>query len=359
MIIYKYLRRDVFYTMLAVTIIVAGILLCNKFIRYLNYVANGTLPLDSLLYLILLQLPVFFTLLLPLGLFVGILLTYSRMYSDSEMTVLFASGMSQWQLLFMTLLYSSFIAVVVGALGIWLNPKFNLERNRLLESASANMAFHTIVPGRFQSSRDGTKVFYTEKLSANKKILKNFFVADQIENASQPEVQEWNIISARQAYNMHDQATGDDFIVASDGYRYKGVIGNLDFQVIKFAEYGMRINKLAKERTRGSEQNLSIVELFKLKAQQKKYMAELQWRLSLPLMALVLAVLAVALSRVNPRQGRFTRFVPAVLIYIIYANMLFVSRDWVESGKVSVWVGMWWTHAAVLLLALYLMIRKK
>jgi lipopolysaccharide export system permease protein len=251
------------------------------------------------------------------------------------------------------------IAIVVGALGIWLNPKFNLERNRVLESASANMAFHTIVPERFQSSRDATKVFYTEKLSANKKILKNFFVADQIDHVSQPTVQEWNIISARQAYNMHDEATGDDFIVAADGYRYRGVIGNLDFQIIKFAEYGMRINKLAKERARGSEQNISIGQLLKLKSQQKKYMAELQWRLSLPLMALVLPVLAVALSRVNPRQGRFTRFVPAILLYIIYANMLFVNRDWVESDKISVWLGMWWTHAAVLLLALYLMLRRR
>lgn len=358
MIIYKYLRRDVFYTMLAVTIIVAGILLCNKFIRYLNYVANGTLPLDSLLYLILLQLPVFFTLLLPLGLFVGILLTYSRMYSDSEMTVLFASGMSQWQLLWMTLLYSAFIAIVVGALGIWLNPKFNLERNRVLENASANMAFHTIVPGRFQSSRDATKVFYTEKLSPDKKVLKNFFVADQIDHPTQPDVQEWNIISARQAYNMRDTTTGDEFIVAADGYRYKGAIGHLDFQTIKFAEYGMRINTVTKDRSRSSE-NISIEQLLKLVPQQKKYLAELQWRLSLPLMALVLPVLAVALSRVNPRQGRFTRFVPAVLLYIIYANMLFVTRDWVESGKISVWLGMWWTHAAVLLLALYLMIRKK
>jgi lipopolysaccharide export system permease protein len=90
-----------------------------------------------------------------------------------------------------------------------------------------------------------------------------------------------------------------------------------------------------------------------------KKAAELQWRFSVPLMLLTLTLVAVPLSRVNPRSGKYAKLLPAIVVYIIYANFMFVARDWVASGKIPPWLGMWWLHIAVALLGLFLIYRSQ
>ena len=87
--------------------------------------------------------------------------------------------------------------------------------------------------------------------------------------------------------------------------------------------------------------------------------AELQWRLSIPLMVFTLTLVAVPLSRVNPRSGKFAKLLPAVIIYIFYANFMFIARNATASGKIPLWIGMWWIHLLVVFFGLLLIWRNQ
>lgn len=82
-----------------------------------------------------------------------------------------------------------------------------------------------------------------------------------------------------------------------------------------------------------------------------KRQAMLQWRISMPLMCIILTVIAVPLARLKPRQGRYARVWLAVVVYLIYSNLISAGQAWVAHGAIPVALGLWWAHVAVLLLA--------
>jgi lipopolysaccharide export system permease protein len=83
--------------------------------------------------------------------------------------------------------------------------------------------------------------------------------------------------------------------------------------------------------------------------------AQLSWRLSLPVLAIVVTLLAVPLSRVNPRQGRFARLVPSIVIYLVYLTTLSTVTNSVGHGGMGPWV-IWFVHLLFALFALNMLI---
>ncbi len=62
-------------------------------------------------------------------------------------------------------------------------------------------------------------------------------------------------------------------------------------------------------------------------------------------MALVLTLVAVPLSRLRPRQGRYARVGFAIVVYFVYSNLLSPSKVWLEKGDLPPAIGVWWVHA--------------
>ena len=84
--------------------------------------------------------------------------------------------------------------------------------------------------------------------------------------------------------------------------------------------------------------------------------AELQWRLSRPLATILLALIAVPLSRSSPRQGRNEKIFTAALIFALYYNLSGLARTWVEQGTVDSFPGLWWLHALMMVIVAVLLI---
>ncbi len=357
-IIFRYMAKEVCYTMLAVTVIVVFIFLCNQFVRYLSYVASGKYAISTLFHLIVLQAPILIGYLLPLGLFLGVLLSFGRLYADSEMTVLFACGLSRKQLIGMTFLISFFVMIIVAFLVLWFNPIFALKRDKMIDAAEASTVFQTILPGHFQASKDGLRVFYIEKMSRDRSHMKNVFVAQQMgSNKSAKGNQPWMVLSAKGGYQMTDKNTNEDYMVATNGYRFSGVPGKKDYEIIKYDKYGVQMQTSKLSKRNEGEEAIPTMKLLPLAFTGNNYMAELQWRLAMPISVLLLGLLAVPLSYVKPRQGRFAHLVPAILLYFFYVNMIFVSRSWIEDGVVSGWFGIWWVHILMLIITLFFIAR--
>lgn len=356
MIITRYFAKQIYATVFAVTLVLVLIFTVNQSIRFLTQAASGHLGSGAVIDLILLELPYLLGLLLPLGLYLGVLITYSRFYADQEMTVLFAAGMSRWQLLSITLWSSGFIVVLVGLLMFFLNPYLAQKKNKILVSTAATNIVAALVPGAFKITQNGQRVIYVGGVSRDHKTAKNLFVAD----APSDPAAGWAITSAQRGYQRSEGKNKTLFIVAEDGYRYQGTPGKQDFEVTEYKQYGVELPQDDDENFASQDSDaISSAQLFKNPDHDLRYQVELQWRFALPISALLLAILAQLLSRVEPRHGRFQQLIPAILIYIVYANMIFIGRDWMRHGKTPEWLGLWWIHAILLLWILFLSMRQK
>lgn len=353
MIIFRYLFKEVTTVLLVITTLLLFIFLSNQLVRYLGYAADGRLISTLLFHLILLEIPQLLALLLPLGLFLGILLAYGRLYVDNEMMVLNACGFTRMQLVWMTLPITLIVFFITTALTFWVSPMLLAEKNTILAHSSASLV-ETLLPGRFQASKDGHQVFYVESMSRDRSQVKNIFVAEHLKRTGNEDVGgEWSIFSAQSGYQKIDSDTGHHYIVAMNGYRYQGVPGRRDYRIAHFSEYGVELPTPSIVHTE-EQRAANTAKLWENRHHVLAW-AELQWRIAIPVSALLLALLAVPLSRVKPRQGKYAQLLPAILIYIVYANMLFVGRAWLNEGIVSPQLGMWWIHGVILLLALLLL----
>lgn len=350
MIISRYLKKEVIATLLAVTLVLLLIFLSDRLVRYLSYAASGKIAASLLFQLMGFEIPYYLALLLPLGLFLGVILVYSRLYTDNELRVMHACGMSVRHLMRITTSLALLIALITALLMFWINPYLASEKAKLLarQTGAVNL-INTLVPGSFRVTEQGDKVFYVKTLSRNRKVAENLFVAQQIKPKSDDEGARWMVISAGQGYQEKNRALKGRFIVAENGYRYEGIPGQQDYKITRFDKYALR---LPEEVMTSKRQVLEAIPSYNLLRQYNnpQYAAEFQWRFAIPLSTLVLALLAIPLSEVKPRQGRYAILLPAILVYVIYVNLLFVARNLVEQKFISLDLGMWWVHGVMLML---------
>lgn len=349
MIITRYLSREVFNTLLAVTIVLMLAFLCQQTVRYLNYVSIGKVPVDIFLELISFEIPYLLALLLPLGLYLGILLAYGRLYTNNEIAILQMCGFGSERIMRLTLLIALFIAGIVLWLMLWVNPLISAKRQQVMASDEATIHLvQTMIPGRFQVSPDGRHVMYVEKLSRNRIRAENIFLAQEKKNPDDTQQHDWMLVLANQGYQMKDHASQDQFFVTADGYRYEGRPGQNDYKIIQFKKYAVRIPQNNVHVTHEADEALSTLQLWH-DYKTPKRAAELQWRISIAISAFLLALLAVPLSAVQPRKGRYITLLPAIFVYVIYIQLMFIARYWVERGIMPISIGMWWVHGIFIL----------
>jgi len=342
MIIFRYITRELTASIAAITGILLLIFLSNQFTRYLSQAAIGKFAGSLLLRLIAIEVPHLLGILLPLGLFLAILLVYGRMYIDNEMTVLTACGISRTKLTRLTLPTTLLVVIIVSFLSLWLSPKLLAYRDQLLAETGTAAQIETTLPGHFQEANGGQRVFYVESISPDRQHMHNLFMA-QLANNSSRDNPNWIIVTAQNGYQTVDPKSGDRFFVTTNGHRYQGIPGQNDFHIVSYEKYGLRIESHIAD-VNAQEETLSTSTLIRTDKNKNLALSELQWRFSMPVSALLLTLLAIPLSRIKPRFGRYSQLLPAILIYIIYANLLLVGRNWVEQGSLPPHIGLWWIH---------------
>lgn len=351
MIVFRYLSREVLVTLSAVSAVLLVIIMSGRFIKYLAQAAQGVLD-PSVLFLIMgYRMPGFLQLILPLGLFLGILLAYGRLYLDSEMTVLSATGMSNRRLLGYSMAPAAIVAVIVAWLSLGLAPQGVAEVAKIFNQQDALTEFDTLVPGRFQAMKDGSRVTYTEGLSDDRGQLAGVFISEkrmqrQVEG-EKPKQSGITVLVAEKGRQVI-QADGSRYLILENGYRYDGNPGQADYRATQYETHGVLLPKPSVSAEIGEREAVPTREL--IGSDEPRYQAELQWRLSIPLLVFIVTLLAVPLARVNPRQGRFLKLLPAILLYMAYLALLIGARGQLDKGKIPMELGLWWVHALFLLI---------
>src|SRR3990170_4298403 len=350
-IVTRYLAREVYAAMSVAIIVLLFIFLSNQFVRFMHSAAGGMLSGSAINILLLLQLPILSAVLLPASLFLGILLAYGRLYADSEMTILAACGMNPGRLLRTTMSFSVVVMIFVAVLSLWLHPKVYKYSDHIA-SCVTSVNLDMIKANNFNLIANGKWIFYVSEVSSKDKQFYNIFAAQQPDDQDYKNNSDLCVVTAKSGYKKIDPKTGDLYMILVDGYRYVGTPGQKDYEVMKYDEYGLRMQQEV-VAWRGDASSIPTLQLWNTR-QDRLAVAELQWRISLPLSALILTLLGTPLSKIKPKRGRYAKIAPAVLLYVIYANFLFLTKAWIKSGALTPVLGMWWVHGLMLILAIFL-----
>lgn len=350
MIILRYLSREIVVTMLAVSSVLLLIVMSGRFARYLAEATTGRISVDILFTLIGYRMPEFLMLILPLGLFIAILLAYGRMYIESEMVVLSACGMSQRRLLGYTLITGVIMSTIIASLSLWLGPLGAKKTELLIAEQRQRSEFDSLPEGRFQSLGKGQAITYVESLSSNRKRLNHVFVA-QTESVSENPSQA--IMLAEFGEQMLHPDYDQRYLTLHNGVRYEGEPGSSNFKVMRFKTYGQYLPQVDSSLIFSNKADAQTT-LQLLQAKDLTSRVTIQWRFSLPLLVIIVALLAVPLSKTNPRQGRYLKMLPAIIIYLVYLSLLIGVRGAMDTGNWPLMPGLWLVHFSFFSLALVL-----
>ncbi len=350
MILTRYLYREILATLLAVLSVLLLIYVSNRFVRFLADASAGDLSGQVIYQLLALKTLSASVMLIPLALFFAVLLTMGRLYRDSEMTVLQACGVSQSWFVGRVLALSLVVAAVVALITLTLAPWAEAESDRLIDRQKAVPEAMMVTPGRFIQIHDGDGVIYIEKQSRDGQRMENIFI---YMNEAEDEV----ILSAPRAHFDIREGGRVRYLVLEEGLRYQKRQDGSRYNLVSFREHALRILQRAVApsvvQTRELPTSTLWTETFPPRV------AELQWRLSMPLTVVLLAMLAIPLSVSQPRSGRFGRIFVAILVYVLYNNLLGIAKSWVSQSQVPAGLGMWWVHTLLLLLIVVMMLYQR
>ena len=346
LILERYLFREVLQTFVGVFGVLVLIFMSHRFVQYLAEAASGELASELIFELMALKLVANLMLIMPLAYFLAVLMAFSRLYSDSEVTAFVAGGISPARLMGALAVLSAVVGLVALVLSAYVGPEAQTAGDALEDRAQEESDISGIISGRFKEFGTGRRVFFAREVSSDRSELLDVFV--QRLDGERPV-----LIKAESGYELVDPATRDRFMVMVNGHSYEGRPGEADIAVTEFREYGVRIED---NPVRTDSRRLNQVPTLELLATPgPEAAAELQWRLSLPLSVVLLGPLGVLVARTSPRQGRFARLFYGILVYFIYNNLLGVGRELVRRGELDPLVGVWPVHLAMVLLigALY------
>lgn len=350
MLIRRYLVSELLQTFVAVLSVVLLIAISNKLVRLISRAASGQISPDVLMQLVIFQLPELLAFLLPIALFLAILLTFGRFYVDNEIPVLFACGMSWRRLVSICLMLAIVVACVSGALSLYVSPYIAQVKEKTIHNEGPLFLAQTIAPGRFYSLQNDKYIFYVANMSSDRKELKQIFVVEKDSPSSEYKT---NLIVAQSGNVLVDDKKQSIYLKLNHGKRYQGGSQQSDYQILQFEHYERLLESEQKDEELYFHRSMPTAML--LNHPSPSNQAEFQWRLAMPLAVFLLAVLAVPLSRIPPREGRFGRIFYAVIICIVYFNLLTIAKRWVHSQTISSELGLWWVHGLLLVSTLIFM----
>jgi lipopolysaccharide export system permease protein len=335
MIFERALQRELISTAGAVFTTLFTITITVMLIRILGQAAGGKVASQDVAALIGFAALNYLPIILILTGFVSVLLAVTRSYQDSEMVVWFASGLSLAKWIKPVLSFGLPLVVLTGLLSFMLTPWANQQSDEFRQRFAQREDVAKISPGRFQESSSADRIFFVEGVSGDATNVKNVFV-----NTSQHG--RTSVVVAKEG-TVELDSRGDKFLVLKHGRRYDGSPSQPDFRLMEFERYGVLISRQSQGAT-GDTSTRSLSTRALLQDRNSFNMGELLWRTALPFMCLLLMLLAIPLSFVNPRGGRSANLMIALFLFVVYSNMTSIFQAAVVQQKLSLAVAWWPLH---------------
>jgi lipopolysaccharide export system permease protein len=342
----RYLLRELYLAFFAVCAVLGLVLVGGVLTDVLNRIASGRIPASLLLSQLGLRSLDALALILPLAAFLSVLIAYGRLYRDSEIAVLSASGLRLSGLMKPLWFLALPLFVLLSLVSFWWSPMALDRADSLVREANRSLLVAGMEPGRFVDMPGKLGVIYVGKMSADGTEFERLFVQHERDGRL-------DIVTAANGRLYYDQDGGQRFLSLSEGFRVEGSVDKPDFRTMRFARNDIRLPEPDQQNGRRAE-SIRATEIL-LASDRLSDRAELQWRLGVPLSAVFLMLLAFPLAKSPPREPRYGRILIAVLGYLLYSNLLALGRGWVATGVVPENIGLWWIHGLVLMIAMALL----
>ncbi len=355
-IVDRYLLREVLSGFAAATAVLLLVLVGGSLADLLAKVARGVIPADLLFTLIGLRAVGALTILLPLAALLGVLIAYGRLWRESEMAVLLASGLGVRGLLRPLALFVLVLMFVLALLSLWLAPAAERQEQRLRQEASRSLFVAGLEPGRFVELPGRSGVVHVGEMSADGTRFARMFIETERQDADETTTR-IDVITATHGSLYHDADGVGRYIALEDGFRVEGELGKDDFRLMRFARNDIKLPDSPEDASESARKRAVTTRELIAARDDPALRAELHWRLAAPLSALLLVLLALPLSRSNPREPRHARLLLALLAWLVYYDALLLGRTWIAQGRLAPGFGLWWVYLPVLGLGLWLLWR--
>jgi len=348
MIFRSALLRELATSAAAVFLVLLGISITTQLVRLLGQAASGVITSTGVIALLGFTLVGYLPILLSVTLFIAVLMTLTRSYRDSEMVVWFSCGQGLERWVRPVLIFALPLVMTIALLSLLLSPWAVEKAEQFRRQMDSRDDAAQVIPGAFHESRRADRVYLVEEIEGKSNLVANVFVSST-QHGKQ------GVMVAQNGF-QETAANGDRFLVLSNGRRYEGEPGSPEYKIFEFERYAMRIEVSESVERAPTTKTMPTLDL--LRDRTPRNLGELSWRIGLPASALILCLLAIPLSFVNPRAGRSINIMLAILVYMIYSNMLSIMQAAITQSRVDVVTGMWGVHAVMFLLLMAMFYRR-
>ncbi|MDU7374404.1 MAG: LPS export ABC transporter permease LptF, partial [Klebsiella michiganensis] len=298
MIIIRYLVRETLKSQLAILFILLLIFFCQKLVRILGAAVDGDIPTNLVLSLLGLGVPEMAQLILPLSLFLGLLMTLGKLYTESEIVLVKAA-----------MILALFTGVVAAVNVMWAGPWSSRHQDEVLAEAKANPGMAALAQGQFQQASDGSAVLFIENVNGNR--FSDVFLAQlRPRGNARPSV----VVADTGELSLRKD--GSQVVTMNQGTRFEGTAMLRDFRITDFKNYQAIVGHQAVASDPNDTEQMDMRTLWHTDTDRAR--AELHWRFTLVATVFIMALMVVPLSVVNPRQGRVLSMLPAMLLYLVF-----------------------------------------
>lgn len=328
MIFRRALISEIANTAGAVFTVIFSIVLTIGLVRILGMAAGGRIDSGTVVEMVVYQALTNLAPLLSVSLFVAVLMTLTRSWLESEMVVWFSSGgISLLSWVRPVLRFSAPIILLIAALSLVISPwaQGQSDMNRAVYSQRDDV--DRITPGRFVELAGGKQIFFIEEVAEDGLTVKNVFLTQTNKDKE--------MVVVAQSGHVEVNASGDRYVYLENGRRYEGAAGSAEYRITDFDTYAVRLDVKPDQAVQMRSVDVAPLPLLLARYDNKEAQAELLWRITWPLAAINLILIAIPLSFTNPRAGRSLNMIVALLIFVLYLNGISLARTWVEQDTMS------------------------
>ena len=342
MVVWRYIGRELLLVFLAVFALMLAVGLGGRFVGYVQEAASGRFSADALWTLLALRLPEFVQVTAPFASYLALLLTFGRLHAEREYVALASAGAAPGRIAAAVLLGIAPLAAGVAVLSLAVTPEARRLYNELSIAQLLDSEFDAVIAGSFLVYSGGRRTTYAQAVDRDANELHGVFMAERLRQGS---ATVW-----AESGRTHRSGSGTRILELRNGTRYEGAPGQAGYREVSFRRMGQRLQ----QEVLAPRADVRATPTVDLDTTEPRAAAELQWRLAMPTMTVVAAVLALGVARPRLRAGRFARLLPGIGLFIGYYLLLVAVRGFAADDALPAGGGLWGVHALALTVALCL-----
>jgi LPS export ABC transporter permease LptF/LPS export ABC transporter permease LptG len=353
-ILTRYILREVSSHALIGLAVFTFVLFTRDLGHILELIIRNSAPLPAVAQIFFFSLPATLTYTIPMAVLVGILIGYSRLAADSEITAMRASGIGVWSFLSITSIFVAVAFLLALFNGSYLVPRSQAALSGLQETLKSSQVSFEVQPRVFHESFPRLVLYVQDVKGAQRAaIWKGVFIADTT-NPSAPRITlaQQGVLVSEGPHTLQLHLT--------NGSMHEVDLASPDhYQVSTFEQTDRPIElpqqDIAREQEPAPLAQLSTRDLL-VEARTKQnpalsrwYYIELHRRFALPAACIVLGLVGVPLGLSSKKGGKSSGFVLTILLVFAYYFVSLLGVSLARQGKVPPGAGVWLADFAFLI----------